>query len=123
MFEFLNQHRNQLLKIFSLILVITLVTNLININFEVDNYRLTRSIDTIEEDKNILRAQYLSDTSMSTLDYKASALKMSEISRENSFKISKNSEALKFKALKDNHLESRNEIASTNGVNRYFSGF
>lgn len=123
MFDFLKLDKSPVLKIFSFILVVTLVTNLININFEVENYRLDKSIDKLEEDKSILRARYLSDTSMSRLDYKATALKMSEISNENCTKLSKTVQETKYKALRKEHLENKESLISTNGDSKYLSGF
>jgi hypothetical protein len=121
MFDFLSQGKKPVLKIFSFILLVTLVTNLININFEVENYRLDKSIDKLEEEKSILRARYLSDTSMSRLDYKATALKMNEISNENCTKLSKAVQETKFKVLKKEYLESKDSLVSSNAV--YLSGF
>lgn len=122
MFDFLSQGNKPLLKIFSFILLVTLVTNLININFEVENYRLDKSIDKLEEDKSILRAKYLSDTSMSKLDYKATALKMNEISNENCTKLSKSVQETKYKALRKEYLENKDTLVSSS-ENQYISGF
>lgn len=121
MFDFLSQGKKPVLKIFSFILLVTLVTNLININFEVENYRLDKSIAKLEEEKSILRARYLSDTSMSRLDYKATALKMNEISNENCTKLSKAVQETKFKVLKKEYLESKDSLVSSNAM--YLSGF
>ena len=121
MFEFLTNNNKPLLKLFSFILLITLVTNLININYEVENYRLDRSIDQLEEEKSILRAKYLSETSMSNLDYKATALKMNEISNENCTKVSRAIQEGKFKALKKDYLEQKHQIPQEEKI--YLSGF
>ena len=121
MFDFLNQNKNPIVKVFAFILLLTLITNLININYEVENYRLTRSISDLEEDNSILRAKYLSDTAMSKLDYKATALKMLEISNANSSKLSKTIEQGKFKELKQNYLDSH--VASAGSGTVYLSGF
>jgi hypothetical protein len=111
------------LKVFAFILIITLTTNLININYEVDNYRLEKSIDQLEEEKEILRAKYLSETSMSRLDYKATALKMNEISNDNCIKLSKVVQAGKFKAIKKGFYDSHTHLVSSNGEQKYLSGF
>ena len=121
MFGFINQNKTPIVKVFTFVLILTLVTNLININFEVENYRLTRSINNLEEDNSILRAKYLSDTAISKLDYKATALKMSEISNANSSKLSKAVQADKFKELKQNYLE--HHVTNNNDDRVYLSGF
>ena len=124
MLEFLRQSNKPWLKLFAFILILTLVTNLVNINYEVDNYRLEKSIDQLEEDKSILRAKYLSDTSMSRLDYKAAALKMNEISNDNCIKLSQVVQEGKFKALKRDFSETQQDkLAHSNGEQKYLSGF
>lgn len=120
--DILKAKNNLVIKLFCFVLIVTFVTSIININFEVANYRLDRSIENLEEEKSILRAQYLSETSMKNLDNKASALKMSELSNKNCIKLSKPVQETKFKILRKNHLDSQS-IALESKAQRYISGF
>lgn len=119
MFNFLSD--KPILKIFSFVLLVTLATSLVNINYEVQNYKLHRSIDELEEEKAIMRAQYLSDTSFSRLDYKATALKMASISDKNCAKLSKAEQRNKFLKLQENFLSSHHE--SFDKPSQYLNGF
>ena len=125
MFEFLFEQKNPLLKLFVVLLFLTLVISLVNINFEVKNFKLSQNINNLEEENSILRAKYLSDTSISKLDYKAEALQMSEVSSENCTKLSKTIQRSKLNALKkeaNKFLNNKNLVAQAN-LEQYLSGF
>jgi hypothetical protein len=113
----LGNNKIPFLKLFFVVLAIILVVNLLNINLEVANYRLSKSIDKLDEEKNILRAKYLSDTSMSNLVHKAQDFHMSEISNANTIKISSKLAQTKLKELEKNHAPLKKDS------NYYFFGF
>lgn len=67
----------------------------INIQFEAHNDKLEDEIDQVSEEKENLRAQYLSEIALNQLDSKASAMEMRQASPDQSHKVSIESSKLR----------------------------
>lgn len=80
--------------------VLAFVLSSSGIYFEVDNSKLEAQIDQYSEDKENLRAKYLSKISLHKLDRTAGKLNMQQASSALSYSVSEKQSAREYKLLK-----------------------
>lgn len=69
--------------------LVAFVSNFVNIGFRHSNNKLERSIEQLEDEKSILRANYLSEIALDKLSSKAGQMQMKHASSEESYRVSK----------------------------------
>lgn len=96
----LSNRKELIITIVLALLALAFVLSASDIHFEVSNSQLEADIDQYSEEKENLRAKYLSGISLNKLDQEASRLKMQQASSALSYSVSKKKSTKERKALK-----------------------
>ncbi len=93
-------HKKILLIGFAAILFITcILLSIFNVQFQVVNDKLESDIDQLSEEKENLRARYLSEISLNELDRKALEMEMQQASSLGHYKLSSKQNNIKRQQL------------------------
>lgn len=84
----LSYNKKLIILLALLLALICALLSFINIQFKASNDKLEDEIDQVSEEKENLRAQYLSEIALNELDSKASAMEMKQASPDQSHKVS-----------------------------------
>ncbi|MCE2928027.1 MAG: hypothetical protein LW817_00165 [Candidatus Caenarcaniphilales bacterium] len=87
-------NRAAIFNITALVFVMAFVLGFVNIHFNVANQKLSREIEELEDEKAILRSQYLSEVSLLKLQSRADEMQMKRASTTECHKVSSKIEQL-----------------------------
>jgi hypothetical protein len=96
-----------LIYLVGIFFVLAFSSNLATISFRVSNAELEKEIEQLEDEKSILRADYLSEISLDKLNTKAGQLAMKHISSNESTKVSRRIEEQRLAKLLPRYRENK----------------
>ena len=87
-----------------------IVLSIFNVQFQVSNDKLTGDIDQLSEEKENLRARYLSEISLNELDRKALEMEMQQASSLGHYKLSSKQSNIKRQQLMQAATKQKSRI-------------
>ncbi len=106
----LSRKKILLIGLASTLFAACVLLSIFNVQFQVVNDQLESDIDQLSEEKENLRARYLSEISLNELDRKALEMEMQQASSLGHYKLSSKQSSIKREGLKQAGIKQESQI-------------